>query len=465
MKKNIITLIVGMFMLPTIVFSQDKPNVLLITIDDLRPELGCYGNEIIKTPNIDQLSKHATTFNNAFCQVPVCGASRASMHTGVRPTVTRFTSAGSKIDKDLPNAVTLGQHFKENGYFTFSIGKVIHGKKDAAERTWTELVPAEDMFEYHSKELVSESENPIAPYKRPQPYEKVINSKDEDFLDGRSVSAAKEKLKELKDNDQPFFMAVGLARPHLPFVAPERFWDLYNENEIPVATNSFLPENVPNVAKTSWGELRAYNGVPKKGDVSPALAKTLKHGYYASVSFADYLVGNLIEELKKQKLYDNTIIVIWGDHGWQLGEHTFWCKHSNFDIALRVPLIIKPQKSKAFKKGNAEGFAEIVDIYPTLCDLTGLSSPKQLQGESLTPILKNSNSEIKEYTLSRWKQGDTIRSKGYRYTLFKNKKGEIIAEMLFDLVKDPDENKNVVKDEAYKDEVEKHRNLLLGAVD
>ncbi|WP_044206385.1 sulfatase [Flammeovirga sp. OC4] len=464
MKRILLYILVGMLCVPAMTLAQDQPNILLITIDDLRPELGCYGNEVIKTPNIDQLSQHSTTFNNAFCQVPVCGASRASMHTGVRPTLKRFVDAGAKIDKEMPGAVTIGQHFKENGYYTYSIGKVIHGKKDTAERTWSELVVAEDMFEYHADELVKESENPIPPYKRPQPYEKVKNSKDTDFLDGRTVAKAKKKMKELKQKDQPFFMAVGLARPHLPFVAPERFWDLYNENDIPAPDNNFLPEGIPNVAKTSWGELRAYNGVPKKGDVDEQLAKTLKHGYYASVSFADYLVGDLIDELKAQKLYDNTIIVIWGDHGWQLGEHTFWCKHSNFDIALRVPLMIKPPKGKKFKKGSAEGFAEIVDIFPTLCDLSGLSQPAQLQGNSLVPVLQDHQKEIKEYALSRWKLGDTIRTKGFRYTLFKNKKGVVIAEMMYDLTKDPDENKNIVNDPNYKEEVEKHRVLLANAL-
>ncbi|AZQ64840.1 hypothetical protein EI427_21685 [Flammeovirga pectinis] len=459
--KNLVKIaMMLMVCLPSLLAAQDKPNIILITIDDLRPELGIYGNKLIQTPQIDALSEHATTFNNAFCQVPVCGASRASMHTGVRPTPKRFTSAGTEIDHDLPNAVTIGQHFKENGYYTFSIGKVIHGKKDAVERTWTEYHPAESMFEYHNKALVEEAKNPVAPYKRPQPYEVVMDSKDTDFLDGRSVKIAKERLAELKKKDQPFFMAVGIARPHLPFVAPKRFWDLYNEDDIPMADNPYKPENMPEVAKTTYGELRAYNSVPKKGDVPSDLAKKLKHGYYASVSFSDYLVGDLIAELKKQGLYENSIIVLWGDHGWQLGEHSFWAKHTNFDIALRVPLIIKPQEGKNMTAAKADGFAEIVDIFPTLCDLAGLEGPSQLQGQSLVPVLKDHNFSTKEYALSRWKQGDSIRTKGYRYTAFKNKKGVLIAEMMYDLSKDPEENKNIVKDATYKVEVEKHRKLL-----
>ncbi|WP_281614444.1 sulfatase [Flammeovirga sp. SubArs3] len=464
MYKKIKSLVVGAMLLPTISFSQEKPNVLLITVDDLRPELGCYDNKTIQTPSIDALSKHATTFYNAFCQVPVCGASRASMHTGVRPTVTRFVDAGAKIDKDYPNAVTIGQHFKENGYYTFSAGKVIHGKKDAVERSWTEFHPAEDMFEWHDPALVADKENPQKPYKKSLPYEIVENSKDTDFLDGRTVDLAKKKLKEFKKKDQPFFMAVGLARPHLPFVAPKRFWDLYNEEEIAMAENPFLPEGMPNIAKTTWGELRAYRTVPRKGNVSDEMARKLKHGYYASVSFSDYLLGELIQELKEQGLYDNTIIVLWGDHGWQLGEHTFWAKHSTFDIALNVPLIIKPQSSKKTKKAKVEGFAEIVDIFPTLCELAEISQPQQLQGQSLLPILKNPKASVKDYTLSRWKQGDSIRTKGFRYTLFKNKQGEVIAEMMYDLIKDPQENKNIVKDPAYADEVNKHRDLLASAL-
>ncbi|ANQ52489.1 sulfatase [Flammeovirga sp. MY04] len=464
MKKLLKSIVAGMLFVPATVFAQDKPNILFITVDDLRPELGAYGNETIKTPNIDQLSEHATTFNNAFCQVPVCGASRASMHTGVRPTFTRFVDAGAKIDKDMPNAVTMGQHFKENGYYTFSAGKVIHGKTDASKRSWSEYHPAENMFEYHNPELVADNENPTAPYKKSLPYEMVENCKDTDFLDGRTIELAKDRLKKFKKMDQPFFMAVGLARPHLPFVAPKRFWDKYKEDEIEMAKNPFLPEGIPAVAKTSYGELRAYRTVPRKGDIDAEMAKKLKHGYYASVSFSDYLLGELIDELKKQGLYDNTIIVLWGDHGWQLGEHTFWAKHTAFDIAIRVPFIIKPHSGKNAQSGATEGFAEMVDVFPTLCDLAGLEQPEQLQGQSLVPTLMNGDVSVKEYTLSRWKQGDTVRTKGFRYTLFRNKAGKELAEMMYDLTKDPQENKNIVNDPDYADQVKKHRALLKTAL-
>ncbi|OHX64076.1 sulfatase [Flammeovirga pacifica] len=465
MKKFIKTVVAGMLLVPASIMAQDKPNVLFISVDDLRPELGAYGNKTINTPNIDELSKHATTFNNAFCQIPVCGASRASMHTGVRPTFTRFVDAGAKIDKDMPNAVTMGQYFREHGYYTFSAGKVIHGKKDTSKRTWSEYHPAEDMFEYHDPALVADNEAPQKPYKKSVPYEIVEGSKDTDFLDGRTIELAKNRLKKFKKMDQPFFMAVGLARPHLPFVAPKRFWDKYKEEDIEMAKNPFLPEGMPSVAKTTYGELRAYRTIPRKGNIGEDMAKKLKHGYYASVSFSDYLLGELIDELKKQGLYDNTIIVLWGDHGWQLGEHTFWAKHTAFDIALRVPFIIKPQASLNGEEGMTEGFAEMVDVFPTLCELTGLEKPNQLQGQSLVPTLKDQSVSVKEYTLSRWKLGDTIRTSGFRYTLFRNKEGKIIAEMMYDLKKDPQENKNIIDDANYKLEIEKHRQLLLDALD
>ena len=426
---------------------NQKPNVVFIMIDDLRPELGCYGNSIIKTPNLDAFATNAVQFNGAYAQVPVCGASRASIHTGIRPTKNRFTKAASEIDHDTPNAVTLGQHFKQNGYYTVSYGKMIHGYKDAAERTWSEYHPAENMFEYHQPENVAyetQDKSLKKPYKHAAAYEISENTKDDDFLDGRTLTNATQKLTELKDKKQPFFLAVGFARPHLPFVAPKRFWDLYSENDIKEPNNYYLPKNVPQVALSKWGELRAYRGIPKKGNINDSQTRlNLKHGYYASVSFADYLVGKLITKLKKLNLYDNTIIVVIGDHGYQLGEHTMWAKHTDFEIALRVPLLIKTPKMKQGKKQN--NIVELVDLFPTLSDLAGLPILNQNQGNSLTDIFKNPNTKTENhnYAFSRWKSGDSVKDKRYRYTEFTNKDGKITAKMLYDHQTDPNENVNI----------------------
>jgi len=424
---------------------QEKANVIFISIDDLRPDLGCYGNTVMQTPNIDKLAANSVQFNNAYCQVPVCGASRSSLHTGIRPTRTRFVDYNANIDEDTPNAVTIGQHFKQNGYYTLSYGKIIHGYQDAAERTWSEYHPAENMFEYQNPENKAYEALPKAKrkkYKHAAAYEKSVNTKDTDFLDGRTLDRVSKRLEKLKTEKKPFFLAVGFARPHLPFVAPKRFWDLYSEKDIQDAPNHFLPKDVPKVALSSWGELRAYRGIPKKGNITDKQTRlNLKHGYYASVSFSDYLVGKLIKKLKELDLYDNSIIVLLGDHGYQLGEHTMWAKHTNFDIALKTPLIIKAPHHKKALTTNA--LAELVDVFPTLSDLANLPILKENQGSSLKPIVENKASQIHNYVVSRWKSGDSVKDERYRYTEFTSKEGKIIAKMLFDHQNDPNENVNI----------------------
>jgi len=423
---------------------ESKPNVIFISVDDLRPDLGCYDNPIMQTPNIDKFSADAVQFNKAYCQVPVCGASRSSLHSGLRPTRTRFTKAASEIDHDAPDVVTLGQHFKENGYYTLSYGKVIHGYKDAAERTWSEYHPAENMFEYQNEEnkaYEALAKTTKRKYKHAAAYEKSINTKDTDFLDGRTLNRVSKRLEDLKKEKKPFFLAVGFARPHLPFVAPKRFWDLYDEKDIKEANNYYLPKNAPQIAMSKWGELRAYRGIPKKGNIQDKQVRlNLKHGYYASVSFSDYLVGKLIDKLKKLNLYENSIIVLLGDHGYQLGEHTMWAKHTNFDIALNTPLIIKSPKGQHHK---TNALAELVDVFPTLSDLAGIPILKENQGKSLTPILEDEKAQVHPYAISRWRTGNSVKDNRYRYTEFTNKDGKVTARMLYDHQTDPDENINI----------------------
>jgi arylsulfatase A-like enzyme len=455
MKKIILFWFSAIMALTLPAQTKEKPNVLFITIDDLRPELGCYGNDIIKSPNIDTLAGDGVMFLRAYAQVPVCGASRASMHTGIRPTKTRFTQAGTRIDKDTPDAVTLGQYFKENGYYTVSIGKVIHGKGDAADRSWSKYYPAENMFEYHNPDNLEYNKHPENGYKRSYPYE-ITNEDvaDEEFLDVRALEKAVNELKKLKNKNLPFFLAVGFARPHLPFVAPKRYWDLYKQGDIKEPDNYYYPKDAPQIAISKWGELRAYRGIPKKGDIEDReMRLTLKHGYYACVSYADDLVGQLIRELKELGLYDNTIIVLWGDHGWQLGEHKEWAKHTNFDIALRVPLIIvAPDKLKGVKVNE---LVEMVDVFPTLSELAGLPVLDQNQGKSVVPLLEKEGTKDKPFSLSRWQKGDSYKTDRYRYTEFTDNNGKVIARMLFDHQVDPEENVNVAKLPEYKEVVHK----------
>ena len=255
------------------------------------------------------------------------------------------------------------------------------------------------------------------------------------------TSKAIEDLKRLKEKNEPFFLACGYARPHLPFNAPKRFWDLYDRDEIKIPDNYYRPKDAPDVALHNFGELRAYHNIPAQGPVSDETALFLIHGYYASTSFVDYEIGRLMETLDDLELRDSTIIILWGDHGWQLGEHAIWCKHSNFETSTHVPLLINAPGYKKNNRSNA--LVEFVDIYPTLCELVGLPLPAHLQGTSFVPLLSDPDVPWKQAAFSRWYNGWSLRTDRYRYTEWRNETGQITDRMLYDHNIDPDENVNI----------------------
>ncbi len=446
----------------------DRPNVLFISVDDLRPELGCYGNELIKTPNIDRLAAEATVFNNAYCQVPVCGASRASILTGLLPNSNRFLSYDTRMDQDAPEALILPQHFKNNGYYTLNYGKVTHFPDDNEEAwsedpirlDWTKLADGtwstEGWRDYVSPENLKIAGN--HPNNAGKSYEKAIVH-DTAYVDGKNMKMAIAKLQELKEMEQPFFFALGILKPHLPFNAPQKYWDLYNENEIELASNHLPPKNVPEEGITNYPELRAYAKVPAEGPIPDSLAHKLVHGYYASVSYVDALIGDLMKQMEDLGLDKNTIIVLWSDHGWFLGEHGFWCKHSLYELACRVPLIIKEPGESQMKK--VKTMVELVDLYPTLCDLAELDKPDHLQGKSFAPAFQSKEYVHKDFTYSRYKSGESIKNNQLRYTAYFNEENKMKSEMLYDLKKDPGENVNVGGDGSYSLE----KSMLLSRLD
>jgi iduronate 2-sulfatase len=241
--------------------------------------------------------------------------------------------------------------------------------------------------------------------------------------------------------EQPFFLAVGFMKPHLPFNAPKKYWDLYPEESIDLPDNYFVPENAPEAAIHNFGELRNYYGVPKTGPVSDKMAKTLIRGYYACVSYTDAQIGKLINALDEFDLRKNTIIILWGDHGWQLGEHSLWCKHSNFDVAMRVPLIIS---APGYKVGLVtSALAEYIDIYPSLVELAGLEMPAQLHGKSFVPLLSDPEQDFKNIVYARYVFGESIKTDRYLYTEWYNRDGEFNGRMLYDHHQDPNENVNI----------------------
>jgi len=434
---------------------KGPPNVLFIAIDDLRPELGVYGRTHIHSPNIDRLAARSTLFTNAYCNVPVCGASRSSLMTGLRPRRDRFVDYKTWISKDAPDAVTLHGHFKANGYYTVAMGKVLHHPEDRAEDynepNWKPGLSGGAGRDYHTPEnitIASTRANGRGPA-----YERGEFS-DTTYWDGKTASRAVAYISKLAAKDQAFFLAVGFDKPHLPFNAPAKYWDMYNAEDIELPPTYFRAESTPAALHHSSGELRNYTEVPKDEVLPEAYARQLIHGYYAATSYTDAQVGKLIDALEASGEADNTIIVLWGDHGWNLwnlGDHTMWCKHTLFNTSLRVPLLFS---APGYAPGRSPAMVEYVDLFPTLCDLAGLEQPAQLEGKSLTPLLAEPNREWTDAVFTRWKTADNITTTRYSYTEWYDDAGDRFARALFDHAIDSLEINNLAEKPAYLPVVE-----------
>lgn len=469
--KHIFTLAAAL--LPLSALQAARPNVLFLAVDDLRPELGCYGNQLVKTPNMDRLAARGTVFNHAYCQQAVCSPSRTAMLTGLRPDATRVWDLVTHFRVAQPDCITLPQHFKMNGYWCAALSKVYHkGLEDG--RSWNEphWYPQGKSVDTDpvdwTKQIISRHETTVEEYSKgtspddnDQPGKRAngkegksgpafeVSAKADDQLpDGATAAEAVKRLHDLKSKDQPFFLAVGFLKPHLPFVAPKKYWDIYDPDIIPVPAFDHLPAGAPEFAGHRNSELHNYKGVPKENPIPADFAKTLRHGYYACISYTDTQVGRVLDALEKEGLADNTIIVLWGDHGWQLGEHGLWEKHTNFEIATRAPLLISvPHQKTAGQKCDAP--VEFVDVYPTLADLCGLAIPAGLAGRSLKPFIDHpaapmAKVAISQYPRSAGKAGEvmgySIRDERYRLTLWRERTGSrIVATELYDELNDPDE--------------------------
>ncbi|WP_298945825.1 sulfatase [uncultured Polaribacter sp.] len=425
---------------------KKKPNILFIAVDDLRPELNFYGANHIKSPNLDQLANESLVFNKAYCNIPVCGASRASLLTGMRPTRNRFITAHTSKDKQVPNAKSLPFLLKENGYTTISNGKIYHYNKDDVT-AWDEMWQPDKLWSY----ALPESQEIRKNTKRGLPFE-VAEVHDSVYRDGKLALKVIQDLKKLKQSNQPFFLTMGLMKPHLPFTAPKKYWDLYDRNQIELPESYIQPKTTPKQAFHRYGELRNYENIPKKGHLPDDLAKELIHGYYACVSYIDAQIGLVLDELKRLELEDDTIVILWGDHGWNLGDHKLWCKHVTFETALRTPLIIKvPGKTKGTK---TEAITEYIDIYPSLAELVGLEVPKTVEGKSFVPIL-NGEKPQKDWAVSKFKDAVTLIKGDLFYTEWTKDDGIAYARMLFDHKTDPLELDNLAEKPENKELVNK----------
>ena len=455
-----------------------KPNVLFIAVDDLKPTMGCYGDALAKTPNIDRLAGRGTAFLNAQCQQAVCGPSRASLLTGQRPDTTRVYDLKTKMRDVRPDVLTLPQYFKNSGYTTVGMGKIfdfrcVDNQKDMDKESWS--IPF--LSVYGKGELAAgfanpetirwfrsrkdAAGNPVSEWavKGVPPVEGSEDVADEIYADGALADEAAKWIGKLAKEDKPFFLAVGFQKPHLPFIAPKKYWDLYKRSDFSVAAYRKAPEGTPEFTLQPGNELRDKYDVPKTGPLPDDLQLELIHGYYACASYIDAQVGKLLKALQDSGAAENTIVVLWGDHGWHLGDHSMWCKHSVYEQAARAPLVIYSPEQKG-AGGPCTGPVEFTDIFPTLCDLAGLSAPPSLEGVSLKPQLEDPKAKVREVAMSQFPRspggkqlmGYTFRDERYRYTEWRERqdeqspgKGPVVATELYDYEKDPLETKNLAE--------------------
>lgn len=510
-KKTFLFLILVFCMGIKLSFAQQntKPNIVFIAVDDLKPELGAYGNKIVKTPNIDRLAKMSTVFKSNYCQQAVCGPTRASLMTGMRPDVTKIWDLKTQMRDMNPDILTLPQYLITQGYNTVGTGKIYHPSsaiKQIDPVSWNNAYlipkpsdyanglgsPANNQYQKAETKLQflvkrKKEKNPAVeeddeiPTSIKGPSTECIDVPDNAYDDGVIALLAKDKMIQLSKENKPYFMAVGFHKPHLPFVAPKKYWDMYDRASLPLAEFREHAKDAPEIAYHKSGELRNYTDIPEFTTANGVGAhiylqeekqKELIHGYYASVSYMDAQVGILLNTLDSLGTLNNTIIVLWGDHGWHLGDHDLWEKHTNLEQATRAPLIIAAPGMKA---GQTNSLSEHLDIFPTICDLANVPIPSQLQGKSLKPLILNNKAQVKSFSVSQYPRklgkealaksgyannnlmGYSLRTDKYRFTIWMNdfttsvpfNTNKVYAQELYDLSKDPLEKANVLKDKNY----------------
>lgn len=463
-------LLIGLAALPSPADAeQSRPNVLLICVDDLKPTLGCFEDPHAITPHIDRLAARGVTFRKAYVNQAVCAPSRNSLLTGLRPDQIGVYDLATWFRHGAPDAVTLPQQFMRAGYHAESLGKVFHrGHGNVIDpASWS--VPAWFPSGGNPAAVTDGGPKPpegarLAPRPsaagRPRgPAWGWPDARDGEFADGKTARRATRRLRELSAEEPPFFLAVGFVKPHLPFVVPKRYWDKFDPAKLPVhPVDATLPEGAPSFAGHNSGELRSYSDIQAVGPLTEAQARTMVHGYYAATAFVDAQIGRVLDALDELQLWDDTIVVLWGDHGWHLGDHGLWCKHTNFEQAAHHPVIIAaPGKQTA---GQTSALAQTVDIYPTLCELAGLDSPSGTAGKSLVPILNDPEHRVHEAVFHVYPRGSldgpllgrAVRTEEHRLVQWRAwRSGEVVARELYDYQSDPEETVNLVESEEHAD--------------
>lgn len=458
MKTMVTTMLLAFFLMQ----ASAQPNFLFISIDDLRPQLGVYDQRQMITPNLDELASEGRVFTRHYVQVPTCGPSRACLLTGrniqsisdINHHHLANTLAG-KPEPEVPE--TFIHHLKRNGYYTVGMGKISHS--DNGHRT----VGGKKVFElpFSWDKFVNDFESPwkgaglLHAYangrKRVKggvnPAYEFLDVEDEGYPDGHLANLATGQLELLANKKIPFFMAVGFYKPHLPFCAPKKYWDMYDHDVISVSPNPDLPKDVSSLFLHNSTEFFGQYTHPEQGGagrrLSDAYARNVLHAHYASISYTDAQVGKVLRKLEELDLDNNTIIIVWGDHGWHLGDHTIWGKHSTFERALNSTLMVKIPRMK--KPGvKTDGLVASIDVYPTICELAGIRQPEELDGISFVPLLSDPKGDGKDAVLSYWRNILSLRTDRYRFAVFNN--GQDQGMMLFDHYTDPNETINVSKE-------------------
>jgi iduronate 2-sulfatase len=431
----------------------NAPNILWIMSDDLRPQLGCYGDEIVKTPHLDALAEQTLRFDNAYVQSAICSPSRNSMLSGLRPNTTGLRGFGTRVREVVPDIITLPQHFKQNGYDARAFGKIFHiydesmlGNEDDPE-SWSrpQQLPTVPVWGPEQtvlrNRLIAEAKASGKQFNHPHDWPRAetwddSDIPDDEMQDGNTTAMVEEYLQSRKGNDQPFFLAVGFLRPHLPFNAPRKYWDMYDPATLPLPTFRQIPEGAPPWSVTQ-GIVKNYYNMPSFDEIDESFKQRYLQAYLACISYVDACVGRVMAALEASGHADNTIIVFLGDHGYQVGEYDSWGhKHSNFEISTRAPLLVRAPGMKLAGGSTAEP-TEFLDLYPTLCELAGLTPPIHLEGKSFAPLLDDERGTHHNAACSEMRRGGTrlgrsIRTKDFRYTEWRDKKEQLIARELYD---------------------------------
>jgi len=443
--------------------AAERPNVLLICVDDLKPTLGCFGDPHARTPQMDRLARHGVTFLAAYVNQAVCAPSRNALMTGLRPDQIGVYDLATWFRHGAPEAVTLSQRFMQHGYHAESMGKIYHRGHgnviDPASWSVRSWFPGGNDV---PNDVTGGPKPPEGAKVDPRPQDSGAprgapwgwpDAPDAGFSDGKLALHAVERLDALVKDGKPFFLAVGFAKPHLPFIAPKRYWDLFDPAKLPLhPVDAGLPKGAPAFAGHQFGELRNYSDIQAVGPLTREQARTMVHGYYAATAFVDAQIGLVLDALDRLELWKNTVVVLWGDHGWHLGDHGLWCKHTNFEQATRNPVIVAAPGKIAGRSTKA--LMQTVDLYPTLCALAGIEPPPGLAGKSLVPLLEDANARVQDAVFHCYPRGGkegallgrAVRTERHRYVEWRSFADDSVkGRELYDYQTDPGETENLAE--------------------